>query len=427
LLIERRAEIKGRDLAGNMKIAYICFHLAKGMTGPIESLKQRAIAARKNRLDIDFYILNKGRDFHDRNFHLVKVDKLFYPVMFYKKTFNKFSFIEENVRLDNYDFVVLRYLFADKSGIEFAKKYPLVTEHHTDTLSEMRNLIDACPLPARRLVWRLKRNILEKRYGHRMLARCRGMISVTDEIAEAQAARSGSSIPSVTIPNGIGVDNVKPTGFRPFEGKSLDMIFVTSTLFPWNGFERIVPSLNNYRGNVDIKLHVVGDVDRVDFFRLYGHCDRIKFHGLMNRSDLDCMMGEMNLAVGTMALYKNKMQQACSLKTREYVARGIPFIIAHDDPDLNGIDPQRRFFESYPNDSSPIDVGTVIEFAERVSENRDEVIAYMRRFAAENLDWSVKMLKLYDFVANITLRDKIREKGVFIPMEEKEGIKPVLS
>lgn len=410
-----------------MKIAYICFHLAKGMTGPVESLKQRAAAARENRLDIDFYILNKERDFHDRNFHLVKVDKLFYPVMFLKKTFNKFSFIEENVRLDNYDFVVLRYLFADKSGIDFAERYPLITEHHTDTLSEMQNLIDTCPSPARRMVWRLKRNILEKQYGHRMLSYCRGMISVTDEIAEVEAARIGLDIPSITIPNGIGVDNVKQTGFRPFDGKKLDLIFITSSLLPWNGIERLIPSLNSYKGNVDIKLHVVGDVDRRDFFRLYGYCDRIKFHGLMNRSDLDPMMGEMNLAVGTMALYKKRMHQACSLKTREYVARGIPFIIAYDEPDLNGIDPQRRFFESYPNDYSPIDIDTVIEFAERVGRNRDEIIAYMRRFAVENLEWSVKTLKLYDFIASLKLRDKIRRKAGLIPMEEKERIKPVLS
>jgi hypothetical protein len=92
------------------------------------------------------------------------------------------------------------------------------------------------------------------------------------------------------------------------------------------------------------------------------------------------------------------MQEACALKTREYIARGLPFVIGHRDPDLVDAD---GFFLSVPADSEPVHMDEVVTFAERVL-TRKGLCGYMREYAEERLDWKIKMQKMWDFLKTIT-------------------------
>ena len=101
------------------------------------------------------------------------------------------------------------------------------------------------------------------------------------------------------------------------------------------------------------------------------------------------------------------MQEACTLKTREYTARGLPFIIGHRDPDLVSVPSDRRFFLSVPPDDSPVDIDRVISFAR--SLNDDEAVPalakYMRAYAFAHLDWKPKVQRYVDFCESVLARD----------------------
>ena len=61
-------------------------------------------------------------------------------------------------------------------------------------------------------------------------------------------------------------------------------------------------------------------------------------YGYLPQERLFEMYQKMDIAIGTLALYRKKMKQASPLKVREYLAFGLPTIIGYDDADLRGLD-----------------------------------------------------------------------------------------
>jgi hypothetical protein len=112
-------------------------------------------------------------------------------------------------------------------------------------------------------------------------------------------------------------------------------------------------------------------------------------------------MGKMNLAISTMALHRKRMTEACSLKTREYTARGIPFVLAYEDPDLAMVEEERKFFLSFPNDDSPFSFDRIIDFARSITESGESISAYMREYAFQHMDWGSKMRAYVEFVRGL--------------------------
>jgi hypothetical protein len=118
----------------------------------------------------------------------------------------------------------------------------------------------------------------------------------------------------------------------------------------------------------------------------------IEHLGYKNKSDIDQLINNVHLGISTLALHKKQLMEASTLKTREYVARGLPFIYAYTDPDLN--EDSKEFALEFPNDDSLIDMEKVIEFAKKALEDK-ELPQKMRKYAEEHLDYEVKMKKLY--------------------------------
>lgn len=113
-------------------------------------------------------------------------------------------------------------------------------------------------------------------------------------------------------------------------------------------------------------------------------------------SDLDEVLSGCHLAIGSLALHRSGLREACVLKVQEYTARGLPFIIAYDDPDLLAGLP---WVLKIPADKSPVEVDTLITFAEKVSKS-PSLVKEMRTFAESKLSWTVKMKGLARFVLN---------------------------
>jgi hypothetical protein len=84
--------------------------------------------------------------------------------------------------------------------------------------------------------------------------------------------------------------------------------------------------------------------------------------------------------------------ETTNLKSRDYYARGLPFIQANTMPDIDGTDAQ-RYYLLLPNNDTDIDVQRVYDFA--LSMRKDKFHAgKMRFFAEKNLDWKVTVAEL---------------------------------
>ena len=108
-------------------------------------------------------------------------------------------------------------------------------------------------------------------------------------------------------------------------------------------------------------------------------------------------LAEATLAVASLGLYRKLLKQACLLKTRDYLARGLPMVYGYDDVDLPNGAP---FALQVPNSAALLDMEAVIAFAARMAEApgmRDEV----RAFAERSLDWSAKLRQMQEFASRL--------------------------
>lgn len=294
--------------------------------------------------------------------------------------------------LDSYDVLLLRYplgLDLDPLALFRNTRQKVATIHHTKELEEL--------LSNGSRASRYGRWLLERVNGRRILCRVDGIIGVTNEIRDYELGRAGATKPAATISNGIDVSRVSKTGFVKFDGKSLRLLFVASDPSPWHGLDRLIESLAAYRGQVSLLLDVVGDQRRpTGTLERPGRAE-VRFHGTLRGAQLDAIAAQATLAVASLGLYRKQLREACLLKTRDYLARGLPMVYGYDDVDLPSGAP---FALKVPNSAELLDMEAVIAFAARMAESPD-MSATVRAFAESSLDWSAKLRQMSEFAKSL--------------------------
>lgn len=226
---------------------------------------------------------------------------------------------------------------------------------------------------------------------------------MTDEIRKYELNRARRELPSLTLPNGVAVDRVPHTRFKPFDGRTLNLVFLGGRDSPWHGTDRLIRSLSTHRGTTMIRVNLVGDPRPLPHLPTLPGTVEIERHGRLVGPELDSLMAEMNLAVSSLCLFRNGFNEGSPLKTREFIARGIPVLLAYEDPDLAGAREATPFVLPVPNDDSLIDPDAILEFASVVTRlERDQGISdQMRAYAREWLDWGSKMERMVRFLRSL--------------------------
>ncbi len=383
-----------------MKIAYIYISIMP-LTGVDKKPLQQANALKTIGAEdiVDIYVLNmdKTEKVNGVNYVKYKSCKITpYWDYAFKHNFNRFSVLDE-INLDNYDYIILRYPKADASGIKYLKKYNIITEHHANEFVELKMEAKYSKNPLYKLLKHLRAS-LEKKYAPKILKHAKGIIGVSPEIVECEKQKSGN-VPARAFANGITVADIKHTGFVPFDGKTLNIVMPFAHELFFHGVDRIIKSVENYTGKVDIKLHLLGRWHS----RQYTDNKRVIYYGTLKGDDYNNLMAKMNIGMGTFALYRRREQQASPLKIRDFTARGLPFILAYDDICFDENPQEMPFYKQFPNNADPIDFNEVIKFAEYISSSpvKDKISDYMRNYASKYLDWSIIMKKYIDFVKQI--------------------------
>jgi glycosyltransferase involved in cell wall biosynthesis len=363
-----------------MRIAYVNYLKdINKLFGVYKKVVSQNSTCKKMNLKIDFFILSESKvEYTDDNVKVIILQKYSNYIL---RQYNLLKRIAET--FSNYDIVILRHItFSPFFMFNFKnKKLKLVTEHHTKELPELfinRDYI---------------KYISEFLFVNSCFKLVDGLISVTDEIKEYEINRGfRKKDRAITIANGVNVESVKFTGFVPFDGKSLNIIFVASNLASWQGLDRFLMGLENYNGKVNIKLHLVGNINKQYIEKFITDKSKVEIHGALYSKELDTLFKEMNLAISSLGIHRNNMKEACPLKTREYTARGIPFIIAYKDTDLLDNLP---FYKNFSSNDEPINIDEVIKFTESIS-HKDEISKQMREYALKKMDWKSKMKRYYE-------------------------------
>ncbi len=381
-----------------MKVAHINCLLAKnGLLGVENKLAGRAKAISLLGLDMDVFYFNFGRQLQDDRVHFYRRVEGFSNRLL--SVLHRYSCISKHIDADRYDLLVLRYsggdfslfsrFFRDNAG-------KIVTEHHTKELPEAYTYGTTFPQKAVTL-------FMERFLGPRMIKRCAGLIAISDDVKEYEVQRAGVSIPACTIPNGVLVEDVPFSRHASYNGEVLKLLCIANSFDAWHGLDRVLAGLKNYSAQKPfLNLRVVGNVP-ANQPKLLGCLDhnghvKVDILGRLFGPKLEEVFENTHIAFSSMALFRNNMKEGSALKTSEYVARGLPFVMGHRDPDLKGAD---EFFLPIPPDDSPVNMDDVVAFAAHTLNQRG-ISEAMRQFAEKRLDWKIKMQQTWDFLESIS-------------------------
>ncbi|MBU2488332.1 MAG: glycosyltransferase [Proteobacteria bacterium] len=372
------------------RIAFItCLSSAAGSLGVEKRMAEQAAAARGLGLPMDFIYVNHSRQVESPGVRFVPILPGDGPPALWR-----YGSLARQVDLDRYDALVLRWSGGDFSAYsaffrENASR--MVTEHHTKEEEEILVLGGAA-------VKKYVKYGMERVLGRRMLRQVAGIVGVTDEIAQYEAARSGSRAPLAVITNGIPTRSLPPVRYRPFDGKNLTILFPSTFFSPWQGLDRLAKSLLAFDpGPVSVRLVVVGNVppalnpilDQLNARQGF----TVERPGTVYGLALDELYDQAQLGMSVLGLHRKGMAQACALKTRDFAARGLPFVLGYDDPDFRE---DLDFVFRVPSDESLVDFDRVVSFLE-TNCSAPDITERMRAFAADRLDWDAKVKKLYEF------------------------------
>ena len=386
-----------------MKVAHITINYnPNNALGIINTLNSKKAALQNIGADFyDFYFINDFKTNDKEKIKFIKIPQVNLLKSYKQKFFYKFQIIEDVINLSNYDKIIIRYPLADKSGVDFAKNNKVIIEDHSIRFTDLNSSLKLSQLKYPLIYGSsLIRKSTEKKYGLITRNLSSGIISVTNEIQKYNLIELNNEIPKVVISNGIDSYKIIQTRFKQFDGKELNMILVASKYSNWHGIERLFESMDNYAGSIKLFLNIVGDLKPIKF-KFKDNKHDVKYHSVKNGAELDELFELMNLGIGTLGLFKKGMNEACPLKVKEYCSRGIPFIKAYQDTDIDRIDDFKDFYLNFPNDNSLINFEKVIDFISLLSKDNKSVSERMHDAAVKHLDWKIKMLDYHRFVEKV--------------------------
>ncbi len=204
-------------------------------------------------------------------------------------------------------------------------------------------------------------------------------------------------LPTLPFFNGVDLDRIearKPSG----NDFAINMIFVAFFEF-WHGADRLISGLNDYYQNSgarNIHINLVGDGGEIPALKKtveqLGLTDRVTFHGSMTPDQIDGIYDQCQLAVSTLGMHRiDPNATSSSLKSREYLAKGIPFI--HSSQVDVFIDNPNDFCLELPVSDDPIDFFKVVEHFDRIHEQKTEaeLIDEIRNYAEETVSMEKAM------------------------------------
>jgi glycosyltransferase involved in cell wall biosynthesis len=209
------------------------------------------------------------------------------------------------------------------------------------------------------------------------------------------------NIKTISISNGVDIDDYPLKTNLINRLDNLRLVGVGNVL-DYHGYDRIIIMIRDNeltRFARSIEFNIVGP-DTPALAKLKGLVvssnlsSKVIFHGPQYGIELDEIFSRCDIAVSSLAWHRVNVFQHSNLKTREYMARGIPFIYA-------GLDEQVPSTFEYacrvPLDDSPLNVEMLFGFAQHVLSCAD-YSREMREYAESQMSWIVTLAPVIRYI-----------------------------
>ncbi len=178
--------------------------------------------------------------------------------------------------------------------------------------------------------------------------------------------------PTYVIANGIDTSkyNIKES-----KNKRPTLVFIGTPNQSWHGIDKIIKMADYFK---EFDFYIIGTKGK--------NTQNVKYFGYLQNEDSTKIIQKCDVGIGTLSLYEKGLSEASPLKTRQYLACGIPLIYAYKDTDLKG---DESFVLALENTQNNLDFEKIKQFVEKVYNNI-EIKYDVRKFAEDILEYNKK-------------------------------------
>ena len=235
------------------------------------------------------------------------------------------------------DITYVRSSPRQASAARKLQRVPHVIEIQSDDLAEAR----LAPLPRRALMLLTRRACLSG---------ATGIVFVSRELSRSSGYAFTSPNRTV-IGNGIDLNRVQT--LPPVPGNHpLRLTFIGHGTLRWHGIEDVYALA---RARPDWFVDMIG----MTATGLAEPPPNVTLHGELGINEYLPIFARATVGISTLALFAKGMHEASPLKSREYLARGLPVVGAYEDTDIPSSSP---VYLQLPNEP-----GAIVRHVERVA------------------------------------------------------------
>lgn len=208
-------------------------------------------------------------------------------------------------------------------------------------------------------------------------------------------------VPTIKIVNGIDCSTISPVDATEFRQRALRLIVVAQFSL-WHGYDRLIEGLYAYYKNKhenNVFIDFVGEGEVLQQYRKmmskYLLEQYIVFHGRLTGDALTAVFDRGDIAVCSLGCHRKGITVSSELKSREYMARGLPMI---SSTKIDMLPDDYPYVQYIPADDSPVDVEAIVNFYNMLKhkESRQQQINNIRAFAENNYDMDITMKPILD-------------------------------
>jgi len=353
-----------------MTIAYLIDYNLNDNSGVIQKIKQQSSQWIKKGHMV-YFISTKTMSIYDADYNVIAQKKslalnfgrfgtaikLLYHSYFLYALFQKVEF----------DLIYMRYRMYMPFFSKVTKKYKVVMEINSD--DKLEYLLHS---KVTNIYNRLTRDFLLKDID--------AFISVSNELKEKFDYLDK---PIEVIANGI---NSKEYEVKSNVNRVPILVFIGTPNQSWHGLDKILEMAKYFK---EYQFYIIGTEGK--------ETKNIKYFGYLTQKESTKIINQSDVGIGTLSLYKKGLTEASPLKTRQYLACGLPLIYAYKDTDLGS---DVEFGLQLDNSDNNMKYGRIEAFVKKVFNNID-IKTLARTFAVTQLDYDKKEEKRLKFFKRV--------------------------
>ncbi|WP_050938604.1 glycosyltransferase, partial [Vibrio harveyi] len=149
----------------------------------------------------------------------------------------------------------------------------------------------------------------------------------------------------------------------------------------WHGIDRLIKSVFSYYSNKrnsdkDIRVTIIGGGELLDelisLTKKLNLCSVVEFKGELNGNELYEILDNSSVGIDSLGRHRSSIETNNSLKSKEYLAFGLPIIKSHKDDSLDNTEFSRYVYNVAPNDDD-FNISHIISWFENGGFDRKKI------------------------------------------------------